>query len=1180
MVRNSSASSKASIYVAIGCNAGDTADLCELLGRLHDTAQLSLLIMPLAANLDCEQLIDAIAQDSAMAVRAVEDGAIFGPQCIHILDADARVTIRDGRFHRQALAHSQAGDKDTLQSPIDRLFHTLAVDQGHRAVGILFSGATAHGSTGLQSIRDASGRTFTQVAEGDGFIRHRLPGKAAADDCRIADIRKLGTILSRLSKDAEPAWSQHAQPWIDTLKHELSTTQADLLRNLTDLETANEKLESSNQELMARNLELQRAYNELELARESNETSQLALRQANDHLENLLDSGQLATLFLDDAHRIQRFTPAIQRIYYLTRRDMGRCISQVAHHAVDMPELPLTATLGDQGEEAQIHTRDGRWYLRRVLPYVSSIPSTGGMVVTFTDITETKSAEQFTRQVIDSLRTFVGVCTTDGILLQANESALAAAGIESSEVLGKPFRESYWWSQLPDSQALLDAAIERAAAGEHSRFDVDIMLEGNTRATIDFQIVPMCSTDGTVTHLIPSAIDVTHRRQMELALEMAEMKTRALLQEIEDIYHTAPVGLCVLDSNLKFTRVNEQLAAFNGLSASEHIGRSLEELLPDIAKEALPRLRRILHTGEAVLEIPISGTTPAQPGVERHWIQSWIPMRDVNDRVVGINVVAEEVTQRRQAEEKLKALKQQAEEAQEQAEKANRLKSEFLANMSHEIRTPMTAILGYADLLDAHLNDPDNLQSVKTIKRNGQFLIGLLDDILDLSRIESGKLELELARVSPVAIIEQTLDTMQLQADCKQLALAVDYAGRLPVTMETDPTRLRQILINLTGNAVKFTEKGSVTLRIEYQSRQDAGIMLFQVIDTGIGMTSKQQAEVFGSFTQADSSISRRFGGSGLGLAISQRLAASLGGSIHLESTPGVGSTVTLQLPTGPAHDVELATPVRPGDSESSEPVRALRLPYRLLAVDDRRDVLHVVQHILEDAGAEVDTAPSAAQALKKVKRAEALGTGYRAIVLDMQMPEINGYDAASTLRERGFNKPIIALTANAMKGERDKCLAAGCSDYLTKPVDRQLLLESLHRHINQANQKPAESLSHCILLVEDHEESARILARLLERSGHAVHVAHTASQAMAQLDSIVPSVVLSDIGLPDEDGYALVTRMRAMPALAASQFIALTGRNALDEQKQAVFDHHLTKPVEIQHLRDFLQQPRPIGPQ
>ncbi len=967
---------------------------------------------------------------------------------------------------------------------------------------------------------------------------------------------------------------RHSQSMIVKLEQELSTTQADLERTVQDLEAANEELKSSNEELLSINEELHSSNEELETSKEEIESSHRSLERANDDLENLLTSSQMATLFLDDDHCIKRFTPAIRCIYNLIDTDIGRSIDHATHNARHMPALPHRQDLGEGVDEVEVHTRDGRCFLRRVLPYVRTDNLPSGIVVTYTDITQSMAAEQFTRNVIDSLRSFVGVCSTDGILLQANESALSAAGVVSESVIGKPFRETPWWADKPESQALLDAAIERAAAGEGSRFDVEINLRDGEIGTVDFQIEPMHGADGTVTHLLPSAIDVTHRRQMEVALELAELKSRSLLQEIEDIYNSAPIGLCVLNRELRWTRINEHLADINGLSVAEHIGKSIDEVLPEIAEQAVPLLQEILETGKAIHNIPLSGMTPAQPGVERHWVESMIPVRDQNDKVVGINIVAEEVTYQRQSEERLKALKLQADEAREQAENASRFKSEFLANMSHEIRTPMTAILGYADLLESHLDDPDNLQSVRTIKRNGRFLINLINDILDLSKIESGKLELELVPVSPVEIIEQTLDMMQLQADRKQLELGVDYLSKLPVTLETDPTRLRQILVNLTGNAVKFTETGGVTLRIDYQSDPQPSV-LFHVIDTGIGMTESQQSEVFAAFRQADSSISRRFGGSGLGLAISQRLAASLGGGISVESQPGKGSTLTLTLPAGNADDIVLATPAKRVISDSAEPLQTPDLPYRLLAVDDRRDVLHVVQHILEDAGARVSTASGAADAFEKVRQAEAKGHGFEAIVLDMQMPEINGYDAAATLRKQGFKPPIVALTANAMKGEREKCLKAGCTDYLTKPIDKHLLIESLHRHIAECEgsvttDKPA---TQCVLLVEDHEESARIMARLLERSGHTVHMAHSAAQAMSLLESVEPTVILSDIGLPDEDGYSLVTRMRQSPALAKTRFVALTGSSELDENHRHLFDHHMTKPVEIDHLRAFLQQ-------
>lgn len=989
----------------------------------------------------------------------------------------------------------------------------------------------------------------------------------------------------------------NSQSMIVKLEQELSTTQADLERTVQDLEAANEELKSSNEELLSINEELHTSNEELETSKEEIEASHVSLEQANDDLENLLTSSQVATLFLDDEQRLKRFTPASNCVYNLIESDIGRSIEHVTHKARHMPPIPYRSELGENGNEVEVHTLDGRCFLRRVLPYVRSDNEPSGIVVTYTDITQSLAAEQFTRNIIDSLRSFVGVCSTDGVLLQANRSSLASAGVESEAVLGKPFRETHWWAGIPESQALLDEAITNAVAGENSRFDVDVNLLEGEIATVDFQIEPMRNAEGAITHLIASAIDVTHRRQMETALELAELKSRSLLQEIEDIYNSAPIGLCVLDRDLRWTRINEHLAQINGLAASEHLGKTLSEVLPDIAVDVIPMLQDILRSGKAIHNIALSGTTPAQPGVERHWVESMIPVRDLKGEVVGINIVAEEVTQQRQSEERLKVLRQQADEAREQAENANRFKSEFLANMSHEIRTPMTAILGYADLLESHLVDPDNLQSVRTIKRNGRFLISLINDILDLSKIESGKLELELVPVSPVDIIEQTLDMMQMQADRKQLDLGVEYLSRLPVTLNTDPTRLRQILVNLTGNAVKFTEKGSVTLRIDYQSEPQPSV-LFHVTDTGIGMTRKQQTEVFAAFRQADSSISRRFGGSGLGLAISKRLAASLGGDISIESSMGKGSTLTLILPAGVADKIVLATPVKREVKDSLEPLRMPGLPYRLLAVDDRRDVLHVVQHILEDAGGSVTTASGAAEAFRKVRDAEARGCGFQAIVLDMQMPEINGYDAATTLRQRGFKAPIVALTANAMKGEREKCLQAGCTDYLTKPIDKHMLVESIHTHIcNEQSERgdgssqagndshgeesanagretdgATASTRHCILLVEDHEESARVLVRLLERSNHTVHAAHSSAQAMSMLETISPTVILSDIGLPDEDGYSMVTRMRQLPALQATRFVALTGSSELDENHRHLFDQHMTKPVEIDSLRNFLK--------
>ncbi len=392
--------------------------------------------------------------------------------------------------------------------------------------------------------------------------------------------------------------------------------------------------------------------------------------------------------------------------------------------------------------------------------------------------------------------------------------------------------------------------------------------------------------------------------------------------------------------------------------------------------------------------------------------------------------------------------------AKERADSANRAKSEFLANMSHEIRTPMTAIIGFADVLlqEAGLEKapPQRRAALAAIRRNGDHLLSLINDILDLSKIEAGKLVVERIELSPMELVADVMSFMQVRAVEKELKLRVEWETAVPQRIVSDPIRLRQILINLLGNAVKFTpEGGSVTLAIALlDAPNQEPHMRFAVRDTGIGMTQEQMEKLFRPFTQADTSTTRRFGGTGLGLTISKRLAEMLGGSIGVESEPNVGTTFTVTVATGPIDGVRR---VHPGKLEDEVRATKRRAPMvqpdafrdlRVLLVEDGPDNQRLISFVLKKHGARVDVAENGRKAVELLSQDGTLDgplvdpVPYDLILMDMQMPEMDGYAATRCLRDKGCSQPIIALTAHAMTGEREKCIGAGCNDYLTKPVD------------------------------------------------------------------------------------------------------------------------------------------------
>ncbi|MBN2022326.1 MAG: response regulator [Pirellulales bacterium] len=433
--------------------------------------------------------------------------------------------------------------------------------------------------------------------------------------------------------------------------------------------------------------------------------------------------------------------------------------------------------------------------------------------------------------------------------------------------------------------------------------------------------------------------------------------------------------------------------------------------------------------------------------------------------------ILQDVTQRLKGEQALTQYAAALQEANAQLERLNdaalaatQAKTEFLANMSHEIRTPLTAILGYADLLcEEGLPETKRHAHVQTIRRNGEILLQLINDILDLSKVEAGKTALEQVDCSPWQILEEVDDLMRSRAEAKGLRLEIEGRFPLPETICTDSNRLRQILVNLVGNAVKFTTTGHV--RVEMALDEPEGgkpALRVDVSDTGIGMTPEATARLFQPFTQADSTTTRRFGGTGLGLAISKRLAEALGGGIRVESQPDRGSTFTLSIDPGKLDGVpRINGPSRPTAKTPSRPAAAAPQGLlRGLLAEDGIDNQRLISILLEKAGLDVDVAENGRVALERVAEAADEDRPYDLILMDMQMPALDGYNATRMLRQLGWDGPIVALTASAMQRDRDKCLAAGCNGYHTKPINQQAFRAMLGRYLEPLVEAPADEVN------------------------------------------------------------------------------------------------------------------------
>ena len=779
------------------------------------------------------------------------------------------------------------------------------------------------------------------------------------------------------------------------------------------------------------------------------------------------------------------------------------------------------------------------------------------------------------KTLVDSLPLCLLIKGADGKRMFANQAYLQYRGCQLQDVLGK-YDHELFPPEIADRFTADDRHVMETGESCHG-VEESQAPDGSVRWIERFKC-PLLDEHGNVHGVQLLFWDITAK----VLAERTRDRERQLLQTLLD---NMPDSIYFKDKDSRFIRVSAGMAHKFGLKSSDDvIGLSDAEVFtPEHAQSARNDELRIMQTGQPLISRVEKETWPDGPDT---WCSSTkLPLRDTDGNVIGTFGISRDITDLKHTEEELA-------KARDAADQANRAKSDFLANMSHEIRTPMNAIIGMSELLARTSLSRDQRDFLDLVREAADSLLRLLNDILDFSKIEASKLELEQIPFSLRECIGKTGQTLSLRAAEQGLELACRVAPDVPDRLIGDPGRLRQILINLIGNAIKFTERGEVFVDVtrdpEVQSDADeasvAGStkplrLLFSVRDTGIGIPKDKQSHVLQAFSQADSSTTRRYGGTGLGLTISAQLAQLMGGRLWLESEVGVGTTFYFNVNVGvaPSQCVETAGAVTNLSG------------LRVLVVDDNATNRRILQEMLLAWGLQPVLVPGSREAMAELTRAAETDQPYRLGVLDCMMPELDGFGLSEWIRQRYDSDELrlIILSSAARVGDSERCERVGISRYLTKPVIQSELLDAILQVMNVspavapvydfAPVVPCRPLR--ILLAEDGLANKIVAKGLLEAGGHEVVIADDGRAAIERWEADSFDMILMDMHMPDVDGIQATIEIRRREKITGRgpiPIIAITAAAMPEDARQCMqsgMNAFLAKPLQPDQLYATLAQ-------